>query len=282
MLLDPKARRAQITDATISMVKMLKSISADCGPHRLVGPILDGHTFGAYRAMDVDALDEDDLYDFESSLRLDWSVMQEAGFYPIAEYRSSIGTLSTKYYPKPDTIDLPADCVIRPAHAAGLSCDSLSRNKLIETIYDISTEAFKGNLFYTEIGMPVFKSLYGKTSIQEPDTFIYLARVAMSYAGFVYAFYDRSRNALIAKTIAVRPSYRRCHLARAMMATLIDDVCRLFVGDQAKRSPKLVHAYYHCDNVSRYLAQSPAIVDLKNLRSYRLFAYDRGQSVHDV
>lgn len=277
MLLDPKARRAQITDATMSMVKMLKSTSANCGQHRLVGPIFDGHTFGAYRAMDVDALDENDLYDFESSLRLDWSVMHEAGFYTIAEYRSSIGTLSTKYYPKPDTISLPADCVILPAYAAGMS-----GNKLLETIYDISTEAFKDNLFYTEIGLPVFKSLYGKTSIQGPDTFIYLARVGMSYAGFVYAFYDRPRNALIAKSIAVRPSYRRCYLARAMMATLIHDVCRLFVGDPAERSSKLIHAYYHSDNVSRYLAQSPAIVDLKNLRSYRLFAYDKGQSVHDV
>ena len=234
--------------------------------------------------MDVDALDEIDLYDFESSLRLDWSIMQSAGFDTVGEYRSSISRLRSR--PRPChascPTDLPDDCAIVSAHNT-----KMSSQDLLKTIYDISNESFKNNLFYKDIGFAAFKDLYARASVQANDTYVYFAKVGEIYAGFVYAFIDRSKNALIAKTIAVLPQYRRCHLARAMMSVLANDASRALNLDldldlnfaDPHASPALVHAYFHQDNVSRHLAQAPDtdLADFRILRSYRLFAHDHRQ-----
>lgn len=179
----------------IGLLSQIISQCRDEGHQALLGP-LDGDTWHSYRL--VCESDGSPPYLMEPiSKEHDLAVFQQAGFEPVSKYVSSKARLVDTLGEKP--VDLPG-VTVEP-------WDGENADDFIRKLFDMSTQSFSKNKFFTPIAFDDFMAIYQPLlPLIEKENVLFAHDDEGKLVGFLFAsrdFMDQSENqSVILKTYA--------------------------------------------------------------------------------
>jgi ribosomal protein S18 acetylase RimI-like enzyme len=148
-------------------------------------------------------------------------------FFSAAGFRE-IDSFRTQGYPTDSADELlmatmPGKALYDRALAAGFCFETLdplrSSEDQVRLLYGLTSQGFSGHRFWEPISFEAFNSIYAAGFRRYKESLCYLARTPSNEpAGYVFAFPDE--DAMVLKTIAVLPEYRRRGIAVALIYML--------------------------------------------------------------
>lgn len=136
---------------------------------------------------------------------------RSAGFSERLTYHSSLATPET-YPHDPRHADLTAKFAGVTIRQPTLEEPQLRRD--LTALHDLSLAAFAGNTLYTPLPLPAFEALYRPLLPRVPLDWVWLAEQGGQMVGFLFTYPDPASQALILKTIAIRPGRAWAGLGR--------------------------------------------------------------------
>ncbi len=225
----------------------------------LVGP-LDASTWKRYRLVTKRSeharffLEPDNPDSYVEHFR-------NAGFLTSAIYRSSI---ANAIHPKDPTLSEIAER-LRDNNVKLRSLDSSNIDAELVRIYELCTESFKNNLFYTEISLDEFVDMYKRVL---PLVDLRLTQVAEKddeLVGFLFCYPNKvdanGERAFVTKTLARRPDRAFRGLGKLLMHNVTE--AGLQLGYK-----RVIHALYLGGNESEKISAS---YNSSIIREYSLF-----------
>lgn len=241
------------------------------GVARVLGPI-DGSTWARYRLALPSQPGIPDLEPraFLGEPRNPWDYPDHfaaAGFTIAADYESRIDL-------HPVDVRPGADPLRSRLERQGITVRPLAPERYEEelrSLFDLSCDAFAGNLYYSPIGWEAFRAMYEPIRSRLDPELVRLARdTSGRLLGYLFAYPDVPGDdapRLIAKTVATAPDARR----RGLGMALVDDVRALA---HQKGYGAVIHALMHVQNDSTRTSERH---DSQLFRRYALYECRRSE-----
>ena len=200
-------------EASTLLLNAVKQYLTDVGMTYLLGP-MNGTTWQKYRL----TLPSQNPPFFLDNYHKPWYHGQfvAAGFEPIAHYSSTKIAVANKPYSrlKAFEADTSQAITIRPFNMEAFEAD-------LHVIYTVSIASFQENFLYTPLSFETFLAQYLPVKALMNPQFVLIAEDAYAQpVGFVFAvdnLFDKTQKSLIAKTIAVLPSFRSNGLGTVLL-----------------------------------------------------------------
>jgi len=223
-----------------------------------VGPI-DGSTWRRYRFLT--SRGEEPQFLMEPDNPDDWpTYWTKTGFEVLASYFSALNKNLT--FEDPKVMRAGKRLAEQGIQLRNLDLENYHRD--LQAIYDLSLDAFVGNLLYTPLPETEFFAEYETIQSRIRPELVLLAEMDNQLVGYLFAIPDWLRgpetDTVIIKTVAILPHRKVSGLGAWLVANAQ-------IAARELGYTRVIHALMHENNVSRRLSARYA----KPFRSYTLF-----------
>ena len=245
------------------------------GASYMIGPI-DGSTWNSYRL--VTYSDGSMPFLMEPQYKEGYSRwLEEAGFKPTYLYFSTKETIEEAWQQEPleeDKETLGDETLLLHNEDSKLAQNKSSADIIVEkvnlqqleevldSIYEISIQSFKQNLFYKPIDREAFKAMYRSYQQFLVADLILVAKKGDKPVGFIFSlpnYLDSTRRSVVIKTIAVLPEYRQEGIGKKLYEAVTKEALKLEFRE-------FITALIYKENNSQRLCDGGKVI-----REYTLF-----------